>query len=232
VALRWKLLIVIGLLVALIDQGTKFLAVRNLTPGIARAYLASQQSPVVPESDEHKVIEGLSLTDQLGLFYGAVREPCASSLSRCPSVAMVSGFWNWRYVENKGAAWGLLAGVSEAVRIPFFILVSVVAIAFIIVFFRKLPDTQLLMIISLSLVMGGAIGNFVDRLHLNYVIDFIDWYLGTNHWPTFNFADAAITTGVVLLVIQWTRDWAAGKSEQGDRSQRESVRESSPGGSS
>jgi signal peptidase II len=49
--------------------------------------------------------------------------------------------------------------------------------------------------------MGGAIGNFIDRLHLAYVIDFIDWYVGRTHWPTFNFADAAITSGVGLLIV-------------------------------
>jgi signal peptidase II len=231
VALRWKLLIAIGLSVALIDQATKFLAVRNLTPGIGRAYLSSLNAPPA-ENDPDKVVAGMDLSDQLKLFYGSVREPCSNGLTRCPSVSMVSGFWNWRYVENKGAAWGLLSGVSEAVRIPFFILVSIIAITFIIAFFRKLPDSQLLLIVSLSLVFGGAIGNFVDRLHLNYVIDFIDWYIGTNHWPTFNFADAAITSGVALLVIQWIRDWATGKSEETERSSTESVRESSTGGSS
>jgi signal peptidase II len=58
------------------------------------------------------------------------------------------------------------------------------------------------LIISLSLVFGGAIGNFVDRLHLSYVIDFIDWYVRPiGHWPTFNVADCGITVGVGLLVL-------------------------------
>jgi signal peptidase II len=220
VAKRWKYLIAIGIAIAVVDQGTKFLAVKNLTPGIQNAYVSSHL-PML-EDDKKQALESLGFFNQLGIFYTSVKEPCAQPQTRCPAVSVVNGFWNWRYVENKGAAWGLLATASETVRVPFFILVSVVAIAFIITFFRKLPDSQRLLIISLSLVFGGAIGNFIDRLHLNYVIDFVDWYVGTSHWPTFNFADAAITTGVALLVIQWIRDWAAGKDARKDEASAES----------
>lgn len=223
-ATRWKVLLLIGISVAVIDQWTKFLAVKHLTPGISRAHLATL-SPAPPTLEEQKtVVDALSFTDELAYFYAKVKGPCPGPTMRCPTVKVVDGFWNWRYVENPGAAWGLLSGASESVRIPFFIVVSIAAIAFIVTFFRKLPDSQTLLIISLSLVFGGAIGNFIDRLHLNYVIDFIDWYIGANHWPTFNFADAAITTGVALLVIQWIRDWAAGKnaSEEENASSAES----------
>lgn len=223
VARRWKFLFLIGLSIALIDQWTKFLAVKHLTPGIARAH-ANTLSPRPSTLEEQKsAAASLGRAAELGYFYRSVKMPCAAIDARCPSVPVVDGLWSWRYVENPGAAWGLLAGASEKVRVPFFMIVSLVAIAFIITFFRKLPDSQLLLIISLSLVFGGAIGNFVDRLHLNYVIDFIDWYVGTNHWPTFNFADAAITTGVALLVIQWIRDWATGKTHEDEaRSSAES----------
>jgi signal peptidase II len=226
---RWKYLIAIGLSVAVLDQWTKFLAVEHLTPGIPNALFATESTAISLE-DKKRALDELGFFQALSLFYGAVKEPCAQPQARCPAVGVVSGFWNWRYVENKGAAWGLLASATEAVRVPFFILVSVVAIAFIITFFRKLPDSQLLLVISLSLVFGGAIGNFIDRLHLNYVIDFVDWYIGTSHWPTFNFADAAITTGVALLVIQWIRDWAAGKDKNNDEEKQQSSAESSAGG--
>src|SRR6185436_6601841 len=169
----------------------------------------------------------VGVLSELGSFYGSIKGPCSEVRSgECPTIEVVDGMWNWRYVENKGAAWGLLAGASEAVRIPFFILVSLGAIAFIISFFRKLPETQLLLIVSLSLVFGGAIGNFMDRLHLSYVIDFIDWHAGPNHWPTFNFADSAITTGVALLVIQWIRDAVTGKNKG---EERDTARETAPG---
>jgi signal peptidase II len=60
--------------------------------------------------------------------------------------------------------------------------------------------------VALALVFGGALGNLVDRLHLTYVIDFIDWHVGDAHWPTFNVADAAITVGVGLLMLEWLRE--------------------------
>lgn len=201
---RWKILIAVGLAVTVVDQWTKFLAVKHLTPGIAKA--AEHRRGPISDEEQEALLASMSLPAQIGAFYGEVKAPCRDFGARCPTVEVVDGFWNWRYVENPGAAWGLLSDASDEVRVPFFLIVSLAAVAFIIAFFRKLEDSQLLLITSLSLVFGGAIGNFIDRLHLSYVIDFIDWYVGTSHWPTFNFADAAITTGVALLVIEWIRD--------------------------
>ncbi len=203
-ALRWKILIIVGLLVALADQWTKYLAVKHLTPGIAQAHVGAK-TPISRDKTK-EVLAELSEPEALGLFFTSVKKPCDGPAAYCPRVEVVKGFWNWRYVENPGAAWGLLANASESVRVPFFFLVSVAAIIFIFFIFRKLEDSQMLMIISLSLVFGGAIGNFIDRLHLSYVIDFIDWYIGKSHWPTFNFADAAITVGVALLIIDGIRE--------------------------
>ncbi len=196
---RWLILALVGTSVALLDQSTKFVAVKELTPAF-----------------EHT--DGL--THQIGRFYRDIERPCRRYEVRCPAVAFVGGVWSWRYVENPGAAWGLLAGADEKIRIPFFLLISVGALAFIITFFRKLNDDQRLLILSLSLVFGGAIGNFVDRLHLSYVIDFIDWYVGSSHWPTFNVADAAISAGVGLLVLEWIQ--AASKSRAEASSPEES----------
>jgi signal peptidase II len=84
--------------------------------------------------------------------------------------------------------------------------VSIAAMIFIINYFKKTTAGQWLLRLALALVFGGAIGNFIDRLHLSYVIDFIDWYVGSTHWPTFNVADAAISSGVGLLILEWIRD--------------------------
>lgn len=124
-----------------------------------------------------------------------------------PAAAMphivVPDFWSFQYVENPGAAWGLLAGVSEAIRAPFFLLVSLGAMAMIIYYLFKSPPQFRMRMIALSLVFGGAVGNFLDRVRLRYVIDFIDWhYKDAYHWPTFNVADAAISVGVVLLLLE------------------------------
>lgn len=203
-ARRWKILIAIGLLLTLADQWTKYLAVKHLTPGIARAKAGLDRPLSPPEVESFKAEVGLF--EGLDYFYTEIRHPCREYGARCPTVPVIDGFWNFRYVENPGAAWGLLSTASESVRVPFFLLVSLGAVVFIIAFFRRLADDQHLMVWSLALVFGGALGNLIDRLHLSYVVDFIDWYVGTAHWPTFNVADAGITTGVGLLMLEWVRD--------------------------
>ncbi|MBI4817228.1 MAG: signal peptidase II [Deltaproteobacteria bacterium] len=194
--MRWIFVATVALLVILADQWTKFLAVRDLTPGVREAHVRAIEGGL-PAGDP-------DLTQQLGYFYGAVSNPCDHRgfvYPRCETISFIDGFWAFRYVENKGAAWGLFAGVSDRFRVPLFYAISIAALVFIFGYLRKLSDRQRMMAWGLSLVLGGALGNFVDRLHLQYVIDFIDWYAGSFHWPTFNVADAAISTGVGLLIL-------------------------------
>lgn len=197
--MRWKILIALGLLVVLADQWTKLLAVQHLTPAF-EATLGIQDEP---RAEREARLAELSPWERVRVFYAHAPHPCESGGGYCRHAPVIDGFWSFRYVENPGAAWGLLANASEAVRVPFFIVVSIAAMALILGFFRKLEDHQRLLIFGLSLVFGGAIGNFIDRLHQSYVIDFIDWYVGRYHWPTFNVADAAITVGVGLLLSDW-----------------------------
>jgi signal peptidase II len=102
-------------------------------------------------------------------------------------VTLVEGYLALSYVRNPGAAWGFLARANK----------------FILYLFRKLEPGQHLMMTALSLVMGGAIGNFIDRIRFNYVVDFIDFHIQRRFkWPTFNVADIAITIGVLLLFLE------------------------------
>jgi signal peptidase II len=107
--------------------------------------------------------------------------------------------------KNKGGAWGLLSGASEAVRRPFFLLVSVAAIAFIVTLYRRLLPSQHALRWGLPLVLGGALGNVFDRIRYGHVIDFIDVHIilkgRDHHWPTFNVADVAICVGVGLMAL-------------------------------
>jgi lipoprotein signal peptidase len=107
--------------------------------------------------------------------------------------------------RNRGGAWGLLQSTSENVRRPFFLLVSIAAIAFIMTLYRRLQPKQYALMWGLPLVLGGALGNVFDRIRYGLVIDFIDvhiLYRGVDrHWPTFNIADVAICVGVGLMAV-------------------------------
>jgi signal peptidase II len=103
--------------------------------------------------------------------------------------------------RNRGGAWGLLQSTSENVRRPFFLLVSVAAIAFIMTLYRRLQPRQRALQWGLPLVLGGALGNVFDRIRYGHVIDFIDAHVGEHHWPTFNVADIAICVGVGLMAV-------------------------------
>jgi signal peptidase II len=109
-------------------------------------------------------------------------------------------WWNFKLAGNKGAAWGLFRNLPESMRVPFFVLISLVAVGVIVTLYRKAHGQRLLQW-ALTLILGGAIGNLIDRVRIGYVVDFIDWHYGVKHWPTFNVADIGITVGVVLLLL-------------------------------
>ncbi|HEY5514034.1 MAG TPA: signal peptidase II [Geomonas sp.] len=115
------------------------------------------------------------------------------------SITVVERFFNITYLRNKGAAFGILA--SSTYRLPFFILVSLVAACVIFVVIKRLRDDQKLAALSLSLIFSGALGNLIDRIRLGEVIDFLDVHWYDHHWPAFNIADSAICVGVFLLAI-------------------------------
>lgn len=110
----------------------------------------------------------------------------------------ITSFFNLVLAHNSGAAFSFLAGAGGWQRL-FFILVASAASAVILYLLRK-HGQQTLFALALSLVLGGALGNLIDRIRWGYVVDFLDFYYGNHHWPAFNVADMAITGGVILLV--------------------------------
>jgi len=128
-------------------------------------------------------------------------------------VDVVSGYFRLLYVENPGAAWGFLSQTASSFRLPFFYIISALAILLIGYYFHKLSSNAWAMMISLSLILGGALGNLIDRIKNNFVVDFVDWYYKNNHWPTFNIADAAITAGVVLMILAILLEKKDGETE-------------------
>ncbi|MBN2135707.1 MAG: signal peptidase II [Acidobacteria bacterium] len=108
------------------------------------------------------------------------------------------GFINISYHYNEGAMMGLFRGLSPNLRIPFFAVISVLALSFILYYMFKLAPEEKMTMLGLTILLGGALGNFTDRLVFGRVLDFID--LG--FWPTFNIADSAISTGVAILIFK------------------------------
>jgi signal peptidase II len=126
-----------------------------------------------------------------------------------PPKEIIKGRLSFVLARNPGGAWGMLHDQPEKVRKPFFVLVSIVAVVVILSMFRKLDPRQRALKWGLPLVLGGALGNLVDRIRYGKVIDFIDVVYWTNaqtgprHWPTFNVADIAICVGVALMAIDF-----------------------------
>jgi signal peptidase II len=112
----------------------------------------------------------------------------------------VFAFFNLTYVHNTGAAFSFLSDAGGWQRWLFAGLAVGMSIL-ISVWLTRLKPNETFIAIALSLILGGAIGNLVDRLAYGYVIDFLDIYYGNWHWPAFNIADSAITVGVVLMLI-------------------------------
>ncbi len=123
------------------------------------------------------------------------------------SVDVIQGFFNLTYVRNYGAAFGFLAESHPTFREIFFLSMPPVALLIILAILRTVAEVDRWTIASLSLVFGGAIGNYIDRIRFRYVIDFLDFHLQKSYtWPAFNVADSAIVAGVgVLLFLELTR---------------------------
>jgi signal peptidase II len=109
-------------------------------------------------------------------------------------------YFNLTMAHNHGAAFSFLAQAGGWQR-WFFTVLALVISTVLVVWLAKLKPEAKLEAISLSLVIGGAIGNVIDRIYYGYVIDFLDIYIGSSHWPAFNVADSAICIGAVLLII-------------------------------
>jgi signal peptidase II len=116
------------------------------------------------------------------------------------SYKVIDGFFSLVYVMNPGAAFGFLAGAPEIFRYLFFISVTVLAILLIIYYILKSKSQGVLIVTSLTLIFGGAVGNLIDRIRFGAVVDFLDFYIGAWHWPAFNVADSAISIGAVLMI--------------------------------
>ncbi len=110
-------------------------------------------------------------------------------------------YFSLTYVRNTGAAFSFLSEAGGWQR-WFFAGLALIMSVVIAVWLSRLKQHETLLAVALSLVLGGAVGNLIDRLAYGYVIDFLDVYVDNLHWPAFNIADSAITLGVILMLLE------------------------------
>jgi signal peptidase II len=126
-------------------------------------------------------------------------------MSLYESRPIVDGLVKLTYVQNRGAAFGILSDADLPYQSWLFAVVSLLALGAIAVYAWRLPPGSRMPRLALALIMGGAVGNLLDRLRLGHVVDFVDVYWGVHHWPAFNVADSAISVGVALLLLDILR---------------------------
>lgn len=109
---------------------------------------------------------------------------------------VIPGFFNLVYVRNEGAAWGMFGG-----KMPLLILLSIVVLILLAIYHRKVLNPTLDHRVAFGLMVGGICGNLIDRIRVGWVTDFLDFYIGSYHWPSFNIADSAICIAVSLYML-------------------------------
>lgn len=125
-------------------------------------------------------------------------------------IPMIDGFFYLTSHRNEGAAWGILQG-----KMMFFYIITAIVVIGLIYYMQRYARNFTLLAISLSLVLGGAIGNFIDRLFRKEVVDFLDFIIFTYDYPIFNIADSALVVGVIgLLIATLFEDKLKGKASK------------------
>ena len=179
---KYVWLAAIALTVIVFDHWTKFVVLEKLTTAFDGA------------------------PSRLAVYFSSAPAPGFDSYHFRPKeqVVLSDNFFRFRYAENPGAAFGLFRTVPDHLRAPLFHLVSLGAVILIVFYFSKLKGDkkEIWAKWGLPLVLGGAIGNYIDRLARGFVVDFLEahWFEQA-YWPAFNLADSAIVVGVGLLVI-------------------------------
>lgn len=140
----------------------------------------------------------------LVIVFDQLSKYVVSDFLRLYETVAVLPFFSITLLHNPGAAFSFLASAGGWQRWLFTGIAVVVSIV-IIVWIKRLPATEKWQAAALSLILGGALGNAIDRLRLGYVVDFLDFYYQRWHWPPFNVADSAITVGVAILLMATLR---------------------------
>jgi len=119
---------------------------------------------------------------------------------------VIKGFFRLWHVRNSGAVWGFFSGHDGGLVPGIITALAMAALLVVAFFFLRADSRSRLELAAYALILGGALGNIIDRLRLGYVVDFFDAYIKSQHWPTFNVADSCITIGVLLLALSMWRE--------------------------
>ena len=133
----------------------------------------------------------------------------STSLMMFKPIAVMPMF-NWTLMHNTGAAFSFLADAGGWQRWFFAVIASVVSVV-IVLWIKRLEQHEKWQAVALALILGGALGNVIDRIYLGYVVDFIQIYYQQWYWPAFNIADSAIFIGVVMIIIDSIKEYQAEK---------------------
>jgi len=115
---------------------------------------------------------------------------------------IIPGFFNLIHVRNTGGAFGIFGGEKGPVGSVLFVVASLAAVGVLGILFLRVKEHEKALAFSLSLLLGGAIGNLIDRVSYGEVVDFLDFYVSSYHWPAFNIADTAISIGIGLMALE------------------------------
>jgi signal peptidase II len=189
---KWMILIVVGALSVLADQATKVWARHSLP---VYGHGSNNGQCVVPDD------------------IAAVPPLCGGQ-----AVKVIDGFWDWRLSMNHGSAFGLFANSPGLARV-FLSLVGIGAVFAMVVMMKKSREDQRVLHWALALVVGGAIGNLIDRMYFGVVTDFVLWHYHTKEWPVFNVADVVLVVGVGLMFIDIQKEKNRDKRSQKEKSQ-------------
>lgn len=151
---------------------------------------------------KQKIILLLTITGILVALDQATKIYIQTNFQLGESITIINGFFNFTYVQNPGAAFGFLATSPEFFRETFFYIIPPLAMVLILYFLKTVANNDKIQIVALSFVFGGALGNYIDRLRVRYVIDFLDFHIQHKYsWPAFNIADSAIVCGIIVLFL-------------------------------
>ena len=140
------------------------------------------------------VSSGIVIADQVTKYW------ITRHLALHEHIVVIHNFFNITHVLNPGGAFGFFANGSPGLRKFIFLFLSSLVALFVVWLYKKTARDLVALSIGLALIFGGALGNLIDRFRFGKVVDFLDFYLGTIHWPAFNIADSAISIGMCILI--------------------------------